>query len=143
MGSRLGEFRIDLHNILVKTLPGIAITYMGEELGMTDTIISWKDTVDPQGCNTNETVYHAYSRDPARTPFQWDDSVNAGFNNGKKTWLPVNVNYKCVNVKTESEPQPSHLNVYKRLVKLRKEQSLATASFESSTIGSEVFVYKR
>lgn len=71
IASRLGEGKVDLYNILLKTLPGISITYQGEELGMTDVIISWADTVDPQACNTDPTRYHAASRDPARTPFQW------------------------------------------------------------------------
>lgn len=33
---------------------------------MTDVVISWEDSVDPQACNTNESTYHAASRDPAR-----------------------------------------------------------------------------
>lgn len=45
---------------------------------MTDVYISWQNTVDPQACNTNETVYNDVSRDPARTPFQWDSSTSAG-----------------------------------------------------------------
>lgn len=109
---------------------------------MTDTILSWEDTVDPQACNTNETIYHSKSRDPGRTPFHWDDSKNAGFNRGKKTWLPVNVNYKCVNVKIEKNTPRSHLNVYKRLAKLRKQAKLATASYEPATFGS-ILTYKR
>lgn len=73
--SRLGEARVDLYNILLKTLPGISITYQGEEIGMTDLIISWQETVDPQACNTDPTRYHSFSRDPARTPFQWYDQI--------------------------------------------------------------------
>lgn len=109
---------------------------------MTDVIISWEDTVDPAGCNTNETVYHIKSRDPARTPMQWDGSKNAGFNQGENLWLPISTNYKCINVKTEREQQRSHLNVYKRLAKLRKEHSLNDASYESAVIG-DIYTYKR
>lgn len=45
---------------------------------MTDVYISWEDSVDPQACNTNPETYYAASRDPARTPYQWDASSNAG-----------------------------------------------------------------
>lgn len=140
--NRFGVNRKDLYNILLKTLPGISITYYGEEIGMTDVIISWKDTVDPPACNKNETTYYSASRDPARTPMQWDDSKNAGFNKDKKPWLPINLNYKCVNVKTERTQPRSHLNVYKRLAKLRKEASLVDASYESALFG-DILTYKR
>ena len=35
-------------------LPGVAITYNGEEIGMTNTDVSWEDTVDPAGINCGE-----------------------------------------------------------------------------------------
>lgn len=51
----------------------------GEEIGMSNTEISWADTTDPQACNTNDPInYWKSSRDPARTPFQWDDTSFAG-----------------------------------------------------------------
>ena len=59
-------------------LPGVSVTYYGEEIGMTDAYISWKDTVDPEGCRAGKANYLSSSRDPERTPFQWNDSVAAG-----------------------------------------------------------------
>lgn len=109
---------------------------------MSDVIISWQDSVDPMACNKNESTYYTVSRDPARTPLQWDDSRNAGFTKGKKPWLPISTNYKCVNIKTQRTQPRSHLNVYKRLVKLRKEVSLINASYESALFG-EIYTYKR
>ena len=35
-------------------LPGVAVTYNGEEIGMTNTDVSWEDTVDPAGLNCGE-----------------------------------------------------------------------------------------
>jgi alpha-glucosidase len=53
---------VDAVNMLVTLLPGTAVTYNGEEIGMTDLAMeSPKD-----------------GRDPERTPFQWDDSISAG-----------------------------------------------------------------
>lgn len=41
--------------------------------------MSWEDTVDPSGCNTDDPInYWQASRDPARTPFQWNSEKNAG-----------------------------------------------------------------
>lgn len=40
--------------------------------------ISWQDTVDPPARNAGELEYKEVSRDPERTPFQWDNSSNAG-----------------------------------------------------------------
>lgn len=53
--------------------------FKGEEIGMLNTNISFEDTEDPQACNTNDPInYWKYSRDPARTPYQWDNTKNAG-----------------------------------------------------------------
>lgn len=93
--NRLGLNRTDLLNIMVQTLPGIAVTYNGEEIGMTDQFISWENTIDPLACNQDPDTYEALSRDPARTPFQWDDSRNAGFSNANSTWLPGLISIVC------------------------------------------------
>lgn len=59
-------------------LPGTAITYNGEEIGMTDGVISWNQTVDPLGRMSGPKKYQETSRDPFRTPFQWNSNENAG-----------------------------------------------------------------
>lgn len=70
VASRYGKDLSEALAILAMTLPGIAIVYNGEEIGMTDfRDISWEETQDPQACNTNETYYKTVSRDPVRTPF--------------------------------------------------------------------------
>lgn len=68
--SRYGKDLAEALAILSMTLPGIAVVYMGEEIGMNDhREISWDDTEDPQACNTNDTYYKNVSRDPVRTPY--------------------------------------------------------------------------
>jgi alpha-glucosidase len=118
--NRFGMNRGDAINMMVQMLPGVAITYNGEEIVMTDKWLSFNDTVDPQGVNQGPDNYEKLSRDPARTPFQWDDSRQAGFSTSYKTWLPVNDDYKSINVKSERLNPNSHLNVFKRLVLMRK-----------------------
>lgn len=139
VASRFGIERIDLMNMVDLTLPGVAITYDGEEIGMTDVLISWEDTVDPQACNTNKEEYEVHSRDAARTPFQWDDSTSTGFSTNPKTWLPVSPDYRSVNVKQQEGDSSSHLNVYRQLMSLRKQPAfqygtLATYSMQSDQL---------
>lgn len=64
--------------IMTLLLPGVGVTYLGDEIGMVNTFISWEDTKDPQGCNAGIDGYASASRDPERTPFQWDNSTSAG-----------------------------------------------------------------
>lgn len=144
LASRLGVERGDLLNIMIQTLPGIAITYQGEELVMTNVHLTWEETVDPQACNTNPEVYEGNSRDPARTPFPWNDSKNAGFSSGDKTWLPVGNNYKTVNVKAQEEAANSHLKIFRRLTTIRKQPVFRQGTFQGIlTDNDNIYAYKR
>lgn len=141
--NRFGLNRADAINIMVQTLPGIAITYYGEELGMSDQWISWEETKDPLACNQDPETYTKLTRDPARTPFQWDDSREAGFSSANSTWLPVASNYKEINVKRERLTINSHLNLFKRLTLMRKTRRvLQDGSFESFA-DRNLLIYKR
>lgn len=99
-------------NSLNMMLPGVAITYQGEEIGMRDGYVSWEDTVDVNACNQgNPDNYLDYSRDPARTPYQWDNTTNAGFSSSSKTWLPVAQDYVEINLQAQREAERSHYKV--------------------------------
>ncbi|XP_017106283.2 maltase A3 [Drosophila bipectinata] len=143
VGSRYGENRIDLMNMLQMFLPGVSITYQGEELGMTDLDISWEDSRDPAACNSNADIYEQFTRDPARTPFQWSDEANAGFSTNATTWLPINPNYVTVNAKTENATSPSHLSLYKQMVELRKLKTLQSGSTRYANVGENLLAIKR
>lgn len=60
------------------------------------------------------------ARDNGRTPFQWDDSPNAGFSTGTP-WLKVNPNYTTINAGAQEKDPGSVLNYFRKMVKLRKE----------------------
>ncbi|XP_047354643.1 maltase 1-like [Vespa velutina] len=108
--------------MLPMILPGVAVTYYGEEIGMVDkSDISWEDTQDPQACNAGKDKYRSRSRDPNRTPFQWSYVPNAGFSNGNRTWLPVHENYKVLNLLDQTNSsQQSVYKMYRSLIRLRK-----------------------
>ena len=54
LGTRFGAGNIDGFNMMSLMLPGVAVTYNGEEIRMTNTEVSWEDTVDPAGLNCGE-----------------------------------------------------------------------------------------
>lgn len=110
---------------------------------MTDQWLSWDDTVDPAACNSNPKIYEQFSRDPERTPFQWNDEKNAGFSTADKTWLPVADNYKVINVKEEEAKENSHLKVYKSLKELRIESSLRDGQTKYAALGPQVVAIAR
>lgn len=143
--SRLGVQRGDLVNILIQTLPGVAITYMGEELVLENVHLTWEETVDPQACNTHDPVnYEASSRDPARTPFPWDDTKNGGFTTANQTWLPAGEQYLTKNVKAQEEAQNSHLKIFRKLTTIRKQPVFRQGDFDGKLLADDnVYAYKR
>ena len=59
------------------------------------------------------------SRDNARTPYQWDNTANAGFTTGKP-WMKVNPNYPDINLAADLEHPDSIFRFYQKLLRLRK-----------------------
>ncbi|XP_067631848.1 maltase A1-like [Eurosta solidaginis] len=141
--TRLGEQRADVFTILLQTLPGNAVTYNGEEIAMTDGKVTWNQTVDPQGCASSPDTYEHYSRDPSRTPFQWDATKNAGFSCADTTWLPVADNYRQNNALAQLRAPKSHLKIFTKLLRLRKTRSLQDGALQIKAIGNDIIIYSR
>ncbi|XP_011178629.1 maltase 2 isoform X2 [Zeugodacus cucurbitae] len=143
MATRFGPKRVDAMHMLMMTLPGVAVTYNGEEIGMQDyRDISWEDTVDPPARNVGREKYKDVSRDPERTPYQWNTQKNAGFSTAEKTWLPVHPNYKNLNLK-QQKSEKSHYSVYKSLIELRKMPALCKGRFHAEVLDRDVFAFER
>ena len=109
---------------ILLTVKGTPVLYYGQEIGMTD-----YEQIPSDKLRDRATIAHegeSASRDSARTPMQWDDSINAGFSFGKdvEPWLPVNDNYQEVNVEREFADPNSILNFYKALIKVRKKSDV-------------------
>ncbi|KAJ0066973.1 hypothetical protein NL108_006209, partial [Boleophthalmus pectinirostris] len=94
ISTSVGISYVPAINMLLLTLPGTPTTYYGEEIGMENINITQDQVQDPAG-RYNVSL----SRDPQRSPMQWSDGMNAGFNpKTNLTWLPVHPHYKTVNV---------------------------------------------
>lgn len=114
-------------------LKGMPFIYQGQEIGMEN--LSFQSIAEIDDISTIDQYHVAldaglsekealacvsrYSRDNARTPVQWDNSVNAGFSE-EQPWLPVNPNYKRINVASQIRDPESLLSYYKKLTALRK-----------------------
>ena len=61
-----------------------------------------------------------FSRDNARSPFQWDAGEHAGFTDGKP-WLRVNPNCSEINLAAQKDDPDSIWNFYRRLIALRRD----------------------
>jgi alpha-glucosidase len=127
-----------LHAALVLTLRGTPFLYNGEEIGMTDLIITdpgklrdtmatwyYDSAVNDLKVDPEEAARRAgeMSRDKNRTPMQWSHQPNAGFSPSEvETWLPVNPDYAHgINVRDQDHNPNSLLNYYRRILQVRKQ----------------------
>lgn len=117
MGGSDSEKRARIAAVYLLTIRGTPFLYYGEELGMKNTQLNRSDIVDPLG-RRYWPVYRG--RDCSRTPMLWTGRVNAGFS-GVKPWLPVDSEYRTLNVKTQVNDRYSILNLYRNLIHLRKK----------------------
>jgi oligo-1,6-glucosidase len=84
------------------------------------------------------------SRDNARTPMQWDSSLQAGFTNSNP-WLAVHSNYTSLNVAAQENDPNSVLHYFRKMVQLRKNnETLIYGSFELvDQSNAQLFAYTR
>ena len=155
------EFRVEsakMFAILLHMMKGTPYIYQGEEIGMTNSVItdiSQADDVETlnmyrerieEGYSEKEIFesINAKGRDNARTPMQWDNSAEAGFTIGKP-WLAVNPNYAAINVESALNDDQSIFYCYQKLIQLRKEHSLIVYGKYELLLPDhpELFVYTR
>ncbi|MCH1592433.1 alpha-glucosidase [Staphylococcus epidermidis] len=137
---------------------GTPFIYQGQEIGMTnypfESIESFNDVavkteyqiVKKEGGDVNQLLdkYKMENRDNARTPMQWNNSINAGFTTGKP-WFHVNPNYTEINVKQQLNDKFSILSYYKALIQLKKSDLIYTYG-KCNMVDAEnkqVFAYTR
>jgi len=93
------------------TMPGIPFIYYGDELGMNYV----------EGLHSKEGGYY---RTGARSPMQWDRTVNAGFSTAPESLLYIpqdKAHMDEINAETEMNDPDSLWNEVRRLIALRKQ----------------------
>jgi alpha-glucosidase len=116
--SRVGSEQAFVAAMLLLTLRGTITLYYGDEIGMRDVAIPEEKIQDPRGLNMPDKNL---SRDPARTPMQWDTTPHAGFSD-ITPWLPVDRLFSDVNVHAQQDRPGSLLLFYRRLIQLREQE---------------------
>ncbi len=134
-----GYFRDEMSKLLAvlqMTFKGVPFIYQGQELGMTNANFgSMEDIRDVEAINyykelTDKGVApgEAFrnirngSRDNGRTPMCWTSEKNAGFTTGTP-WIKVIDGYEKINAEVEDKDANSVLNFYRKMTKLRHENS--------------------
>lgn len=142
---------------LLLTLRGTPFLYEGEEIGMTNfdfpDMEKVRDVESINIWNMGKRLHLPYglrwrmiktkSRDNARTPMQWDDSINGGFSAGTP-WLSVNGNYPRINVKRQEDDHGSVLSYYRQLIAFRNgSRVLQEGDFTELYRKNGVYAYRR
>jgi oligo-1,6-glucosidase len=112
---------------------GTPFIYQGEELGMTNAVLSdiaevrdveslnyYADSTERLGFDPAEVMraIGRVGRDNARTPMQWTAEENSGFTTSKP-WIGVNENHRLLNADAERADPDSIFHYYRRLIELR------------------------
>jgi alpha-glucosidase len=139
IASRAGAAQAGVASMLLLTLRGTPTMYFGDELGLEDVRVPADAVQDPVGKNLGA----AFSRDPARTPMQWDGGPTAGFTTGKP-WLPLSADHARVNVAAQAEDPRSMLSLYRRLIALRQsEPALMVGSYSALPAEGDLIAFVR
>jgi alpha-glucosidase len=140
IASRAGAAQARIAAMLLLTLRGTPTMYYGDEIGMRDVAVGPDQVQDPFEKNVPGL---GLGRDPVRTPMQWSDAEWAGFTTGIP-WLPLADDFKTINVSNLRQEASSILNLYHRLIELRrKEPALSVGDYGALPAGDDLIAYMR
>ncbi len=143
LASRIGAAQARVAAVLLLTLRGTPTLYYGDELGMPEVDVPAEKLQDPWGFRSLPEL----SRDGCRTPMAWDASPSAGFSEAppEALWLPLHPRHERLNVTAELEGEGSLLNLYRRLLTLRRATpALRVGRYRPlDAVPDAVFAYER
>jgi alpha-glucosidase len=140
VATRIGTAQTPVAAMLLLTLRGTPTLYYGDEIGMPQASIPPDKVRDPFERNVPGI---GVGRDGARIPMQWNSGLNAGFSS-VEPWLPVEHDYKVRNVEVQQNEAGSLLRLYRRLLKIRGEESaLSRGTYQLLSASDHVMIYRR
>jgi maltose alpha-D-glucosyltransferase/alpha-amylase len=117
-------------------MPGVPFIYYGDEIGM-------------HHLHSLTSKEGGYFRTGARTPMQWDHSLNAGFSKAspERIYLPIDPDPDFPDVNSQEKDQNSLLYAVKRLISLRMSSKAFTSSGDFKVLfalkNKYPFIYQR
>ena len=117
----LSPEQLKMFATLLVCMRGSACVYQGEELGLSEAKLQFKDLQDPYGIE----FWPKYKgRDGCRTPMVWQRAEpHCGFSSGNP-WLPVPDEHRALAVSEQDAAEDSILNHYRQILALRKKYSV-------------------
>ncbi|MCR5726354.1 MAG: glycosylase [Lachnospiraceae bacterium] len=128
--------RLKIAFAFLLSMPGAPYIYYGDEIGMRYI----------EGLTSKEG---GYSRTGARSPMQWDDSVNAGFSSAPANdlYIPIDPDAKRPTVKKQITDDNSLFSEVKKLISVRQShkalQNLGDIEFISDGANGKPLAYIR
>ena len=124
---------------LLLSLRGTVCLYQGEELGQTETELTFEELTDPPGI---AFWPEDHGRDGCRTPMVWGDGPQGGFTTGTP-WLPLKPPQAARSVAAQAGREGSMLETYRALLAFRRtrpEMAEGGIAFEDGPDPLLVFV---
>ncbi len=138
IAARVGSAQARVAAMLLLTLRGTPTMYYGDEIGLSRVDIPPEAVHDPWGINEP-----GHSRDPWRTPMQWDGGPQADFTTARP-WLPLSDDHAARNVAALEADAGSILSLYRALIALRRaHRALSIGAFRLRAVDDDVLVYER
>lgn len=136
----LGLRRARAASVLMLALPGSAYLYQGEELGLPEVIDLPGDV--RQDPTFVRTAGAELGRDGCRVPMPWQkDAPSYGFGPAGVSWLPQPEVYGDLAVDQQAGRDDSTLELYRVLLRLRRERGLGGGGLRQLDLGPELVGY--
>jgi alpha-glucosidase len=139
--AELGLHRARAATALMLALPGSAYVYQGEELGLPEVVyLPDEARQDPTWFRTNG---ERYGRDGCRVPIPWESAAPAfGFSPTGDAWLPQPDDWSTYARDAQVGVEGSTLELYRELLRLRRERDLGMGTLEWLTgFGPDVVAF--
>jgi alpha-glucosidase len=126
---------------LMLALPGSAYLYQGEELGLPEhTTLDDEHRQDPTWFRRDGEVA---GRDGCRVPLPWAaDAPAFGFSPSGRTWLPQPASFARYAADRQRGVPGSTLELYRALLRLRRELDLGAGSLTWEDAGDDVLAFR-